>query len=244
MKLLIVDDEEATCLGMKARITDMQFSALETIDIAFSAEQALEYARERRVDILLTDVRMVDMNGLELINAVRKLYPHACCIIMTAYKQFEYAHEAIKLGIHDFLLKPFSMEELHSAIEHAITQVLEQTGANLGEIDILIDPIAWSMAYVKEHLPGEINMAVVANELNLSYSYFSKAFKKQTGLSFSDYISNEKMKLAAQYLGEGRKTGDIAAQLGYINTQNFSRAFERYWACTPGDYRIRIRKNQ
>ena len=239
MRLLIVDDEELTCRGMQARILDMDFSELHAVDIAFSAEEALRLAEKCRVDILLTDVRMVNMNGLELIRALQKTNPQVCSVIMTAYANFEYAHQAIKLGVMDFLLKPFSREEMRQTLQKAIRQAAGEDSRTEAGDDA--DPIAWAKRYVREHVMQEINMALVANSLNLSYSYFSKLFKQQTGESFSTYIANEKMKMAGELLLMGKKTYEVASMLGYHTPQNFNRAFGRYWHCTPGEYRRKKR---
>lgn len=239
MRLLIVDDEELTCRGMQARIQDMGFEEIRAVDIAFSAEEALRLAQGRRIDILLTDVRMVQMNGLELIRELKRLNPRLCSVIMTAYANFEYAHQAIKLGVTDFLLKPFGREEMRQTLEKALRQA-NQDGMPPPEPDQdQNDPIAWARQYVREHLTQEINMALVANSLNLSYSYFSKLFKQQTGQSFSAYIADEKMKMAGELLRAGKKTHEVASMLGYGSPQNFNRAFGRYWHCTPGEFRRR-----
>ena len=235
MRLLIVDDEESTCAGMKARIEDMRFAELNRIDIAFSAEDAAAQALTGPVDLLLTDIRMVDMDGFELIDEIQRIHPNVCCIIMTAYANFEYAHRAIKLGTKDFLLKPFSHEELFSAIDGCIRQARENR-ENEEEL-VEGDAVGWAREYIQKHMRENINMAVVANELNLSYSYFSKLFKQETGQSFSNYIIEEKMKEAGRQVLAGRRTGQIARDLGYQSPQNFNRTFVRYYQCTPGEYR-------
>lgn len=124
MRLLIVDDEEATCQGMRVRVQSMNLPALTDIDLAFSAEEALALAQKKEVLLLLTDIRMVDMDGLQLIEELKKQNPCLCSVIMTAHPQFEYAHQAIRLGVTDFLLKPFTREELQKALMQAIDQVL------------------------------------------------------------------------------------------------------------------------
>ena len=248
MRLLIVDDDELTCRGMQARIQMMRFPQLQAVDIAFSAEEALSFAQAYRVDILLTDVKMVDMNGVELSREVKKANPLLCSIIMTAYANFEYAHQAIKLGVLDFLLKPFSKEEMQQTLKKVIEQAASMRGTEEGaqdaEISPASDPIAWAQSYVRKHLDQDINMSLVANKLNLSYSYFSKLFKQQTGQSFSAYITDEKMKMAGNMLKAGKKTHEVAVSLSYHTPQNFNRAFMRYWNCTPGEYRKRAVRAQ
>lgn len=246
MRLLIVDDDELTCRGMQARIRDMRFEALQEVEIAFSAEEALSYAQAFKVDVLMTDVRMVDMNGLELIAEIQRTNPKILSVIMTAYANFEYAHQAIKLGVVDFLLKPFSKEEMQQTLQKVIEQAAARRDSppTQPEDDLASEPIAWAKNYVRQHLDQEINMSLVANKLNLSYSYFSKLFKQQTGQSFSAYITDEKMKAAGNLLRSGRKTNEVALGLGYHTPQNFNRAFLRYWNCTPGEYRRRSGKRQ
>lgn len=236
MRLLIVDDDEMTCLCVRKWIQEMDLRQIHHVDVAYSAEEALQYAHTWNVDILLTDIQMVNMNGLELIEAVRKLNPRVCSLILTAYASFSYAHQAIGLGVQSFLLKPFSRDELY--------QVLLKVVRNLAPAEepsepseAAGDPILWAKNYVQHNLDKEINMALVANELNLSYTYFSKIFKQQTGLTFSAYITEVKMKEAGRLLLSGLRTNEVAEKLGYLSPQNFNRAFCRYWKCTPAEYR-------
>ena len=88
MRLLIVDDDKFTCRGIQLRIQNMNLKPIQEIHMAFSGEEALAFARENPVDILLTDIKMVNMNGLELIRRVKELHPHVCSLILTAYASF------------------------------------------------------------------------------------------------------------------------------------------------------------
>ena len=240
MRLLIVDDEEATCQGMRVRVQSMNLPALTDIDLAFSAEEALALAQKKEVLLLLTDIRMVDMDGLQLIEELKKQNPCLCSVIMTAHPQFEYAHQAIRLGVTDFLLKTFTREELQKALMQAIDQVLrlqENMRNEQQHVSENTPPVEWAKRYVQEHIQQDIDMSYIANCLNLSYSYFSKLFRQETGTNFSSYVVEEKMKAAGKMLREGRRTSEVAELLGYEATQNFSRAFTKYWRCTPGEYR-------
>lgn len=233
MRLLVVDDDELTVMCIRKWIEEMQFRQIHHIDVALCAEDALEHARTYNVDILLTDIQMVNMNGLELIAEVKRINPRVQILILTAYASFAYAHRAIALGVQSFLLKPFDKAELHQELAQAVRRYESVDAANPEEND----PIRWAKNYVQQHLDQEINMALVANELNLSYTYFSKIFKQHTGMTFSMYITEVKMKEAGRMLREGCKTNEVAEKLGYQSPQNFNRAFVRYWQCTPNEYR-------
>ncbi len=232
MCILIVDDDEINCLGIKKWIENMNITAVKQIEVAYSAESALAYAKLHRINVLITDIQMGSMNGLDLIERVKEYSPNVVSLVITAYARFPYAHRAIKLGVKNFLLKPFGKEELKSALEEAISEVKPkdiQTSAD--------NPIKWAKLYVREHIDSDVNMAVIANELNLSYTYFSKLFRQETGKSFSSYVIEMKMVTAKEMLQEEKSIAEISDYLGYGTQQNFSRAFSNYWGCSPNSYR-------
>lgn len=235
MRLLIVDDDKMTCRGIQLRIENMGLWQIQEIHMAFSGEEALAFAQTHPIDILLTDIQMVNMNGLELIARVKALHPHAVSLILTAHASFPYAQQAIGLGVIGFLLKPCGKEEMRAMLQKAIGQLVD-AGAQTEPVSAKT-PIAWAQEYVQAHLKEKIDMVLVANQLDLSYSYFSKLFKQETGQSFSNYIIEEKMKEAGRQVLAGRRTGQIARDLGYQSPQNFNRTFVRYYQCTPGEYR-------
>lgn len=235
MCILIVDDDEINCLGIKKWLEDMNFSAVKQIETAYCAEAALAYARLHRINILITDIQMGNMNGLDLIERVKEYSPNVVSLIITAYARFPYAHRAIQLGAKNFLLKPFGKEELKSALKDAIMEVSPK------DIEANEDnPIQWAKLYVQEHIDSEINMAVIANELNLSYTYFSKLFRQETGKSFSAYVVEMKMLTAREMLQAEKSIAEISDYLGYGTQQNFSRAFSNYWGCSPNSFRKKV----
>lgn len=232
MRVLIVDDDKINCLGIKKWIEDMEFSAITQVEVAYCAEDALEYAKFHRVNILITDIQMGNMNGLDLIEHIKEYSPKAVSLVITAYARFPYAHRAIQLGVKSFLLKPFGKGELRSALEEAIAEVKPMDIDSNAE-----NPIQWAKFYVEEHINSDLNMAVIANELNLSYTYFSKLFRQETGKSFSAYVTEKKMEKAGEMLLLGKSIAEISEYLGYGTQQNFSRAFNNYWGYSPNNYR-------
>ena len=122
MRLLIVDDDRMTCQGIRLRIQNMDLWQIQETAMAFSGEEALAYAKENPVDILLTDIQMVNMNGLELIERVKALHPQVCSVILTAHASFPYAKKAIELGVVGFLLKPCGKDEMREILQTAVQQ--------------------------------------------------------------------------------------------------------------------------
>jgi two-component system response regulator YesN len=96
--------------------------------------------------------------------------------------------------------------------------------------------------YVDEHLDSEINLAVIANKVSLSYSYLSRLFKEKTGLAFTDYVLMTKMNSAKKLLRDPTlQIQNIASKIGYENPKNFTRAFKSYFGVSPTYYQKELR---
>jgi two-component system response regulator HydG len=130
MSLLIVDDEETTrelCATVAAQ------SGLRSIAVP-SAEQALEILEQSAVDILLVDLKLPGMSGLELLKRVSELYPQLSVIVLTQYGTIDSAIEATRIGARDYVTKPFRIEELRTRLDRAIQAVdLQQENRVLRE---------------------------------------------------------------------------------------------------------------
>lgn len=121
MNILIVDDEEMACQGMVRRIQRMAFEEIGEIYCASSAAEALEIVkRTPEMWIVITDIYMPQMTGLEMIRAMHDCRVCAHYIIFSAYDNFSYAQEAIKLGAVDYLLKPCSYGELRDTLANIL----------------------------------------------------------------------------------------------------------------------------
>ncbi len=237
MNLLIVDDDELTCQWLRKNILEMNFPALKQVEYALSAEDALRLISSKYYHILLTDIKMVEMNGLELISHAKQLYPAISTLILTAYASFDYAQKAVELGVKGFLLKPLDASELQKQLSGIIQDAFLQEQE--AEPPLSENFLRWTINYVQEHLDQEINMAFIANHLDFSYSHFSREFKQKMGRSFAEYVLDVKMQRATEILKQGYRTGACAEQLGYGTPQNFNRAFKRFYKCTPSEYRKR-----
>ena len=115
IKVLIVDDEYL--LRQLIRNTlDWGSLGFEIIAEAEDGEQALEVIEDTRPQLAIVDINIPLLNGLELSKSIRKNYPQIRIIILTGYGEFEYAKEAISLGVSNYILKPINKEELEKAI--------------------------------------------------------------------------------------------------------------------------------
>ncbi|MCZ8520389.1 MULTISPECIES: response regulator [Paenibacillus] len=113
--LLIVDDETVFRRGLEHMLSDLSpdWSVVHT---AKDGVEALEWLETCRPDVIITDIRMPRMDGIQLQSIVREKYPQIRCIVMSGYNDFAYARESLKMGARDYLMKPPEREELYAAL--------------------------------------------------------------------------------------------------------------------------------
>lgn len=121
-KVLIVDDEPLILEGLK-HIIDWEGHGLEIVGEACYGTEAIEILNKTKVHILITDIKMPFMNGLELIRHIREKELNIKCIILSGYDDFEYVKEAAKLGIENYILKPVSEDELLSTLVTTLAKI-------------------------------------------------------------------------------------------------------------------------
>lgn len=120
--ILLVDDEENVLEILKKTISWQEFG-VETVLTAHDGQQALETLAIQPIDLLITDIKMPVLDGIRLIEQVKLLYPHIRCILLSAYGEFEYAKQAIHLGVENYLLKPVAKEELEQTIQKSLANL-------------------------------------------------------------------------------------------------------------------------
>ena len=128
-KVMVVEDEEFILQGILC-INDWASMDMEVVHTAHNGKEALEKFREEPVDILLTDVEMPLMNGLELIGEIRKLSRRVRCLILSGYDEFEYARAALKMDVEEYILKPINEEQLDRALKQAAKHLDEMDKRN------------------------------------------------------------------------------------------------------------------
>ncbi len=112
--LLIVDDERKMAVVLQASFEEEGYS----VEIAGSGEDALAKFRANPVPLVITDLKMPDMSGIEVLEAIKKLSPETEVLLMTAYASAQTAVEAMKKGAFDYVIKPFSLDEIHKKAEY------------------------------------------------------------------------------------------------------------------------------
>lgn len=154
VKIFLVEDEAIIRNGIKNTI-DWEKEGLEFVGEAGDGEMAYPIILKSRPDILITDIQMPFMNGLELSRMIKKELPATKILILSGYGEFEYAKQAISIGVTDYLLKPVSSDKLLDAL-HDICRIIK---TEKKRNDLLTDyeqSIAERKLLEKEKLYGEL----------------------------------------------------------------------------------------
>jgi two-component system, NtrC family, response regulator AlgB len=139
-RVLVVDDEKSICNTIEAALK----SAGHHVEVADSGEMAITFMRRVVPDILITDLRMDGMSGLDLLSKAREYFPSATVVIMTAYGTIDTAVSAMKNGAYDYLVKPFTPEQLEHLIERIeeFRRLREENSRLRDQVDALSEPSA------------------------------------------------------------------------------------------------------
>lgn len=138
-RVMLVEDEEFILQGIRC-IIDWDEISMSVVSMAHNGKEGLEKFREEPVDIVVTDVEMPLMNGLEMLKEIRKISPETRCIILSGYDEFEYARTALKLDVEDYILKPINEEQLRQALINAARHLDEIDRNKAGSME---DKIGW-----------------------------------------------------------------------------------------------------
>lgn len=241
IKLLICDDEKPT-LELIESIIDWKALGITHILKALNGISALEIIKTSHPDILITDIIMPGMDGLELINCIRKENTFMQIIILSAFSEFEYAQKAIGYGVKGYLLKPLDEEKLEKMIKESITEITLHTSMipiddNISTID-KSRYIRKAKEYIYSNYNENINLDAICSFSGISKNYFCNLFKVETGLSIWDYLTKYRMEKAKEFIANSdMKNYEIAYKVGYENPSYFSKIFRKYTGISPSDFR-------
>ncbi|UFT98688.1 response regulator [Radiobacillus kanasensis] len=235
-KVLVAEDEKIIRQGLQALITNL------TNDFAISGEaedgeRALELLRHNPPDVLLTDIRMPKMDGLSLIEKAKEINPSLSIIIISGYDDFEYAKIGLKHGVHDYLLKPINRREFVKAMESVHQKLKGRDGLTSGtsEQSPSMNKIS---RYMWQNMDRDLSLSTISNLVHLHPGYFSQWFKKETGINFSEYLTDLRIKKAKQLLLETElKVYEVAELVGYQSEKHFLKTFKKRTEKTPSEYR-------
>ncbi len=242
-RVVVAEDEELLLHSLVKKIeqTNLGFTVIGT---AQTGEQAYQLIKENTPDLLITDIRMPVMNGMELIAKLHQRFPGLRVIIISGFSDFSYAQEAIRHQVFEYLLKPIDNEELYQTLFHVKTGlVLEQQSYETlfqGNFECSTPEqlAAVLHEYIVNHFTDNINLNLIANSLNYSPGYLTKVFLQEYNCSPSKFIISLRIQ-KAQFLLHTTDLSirQIGEAVGYPEQGYFSRIFKKQTGSSPYEYR-------
>jgi YesN/AraC family two-component response regulator len=234
-KLIIIDDEKEIREGLK-NFFPWATLDFEVIDSFSNGRNALDFIAENPVDIVLTDIRMPFMTGIQLAEILSIDYPNIKIIFLSGHRDFDYAQQAIRYGVIHYITKPTKYNELFEIFEN-LRNELTSTSETLFDNNYYMRIIKKVSIYMDKNI-ATANLNDAAQLINLTPSYLSKIFREYSPKSFSETLLEKKIEYAKVLLSTtDQLTYEISENLGYNNPKNFSRAFKRFTNLSPREYK-------
>lgn len=260
IRLLIADDEKLEREAL-AELVQRRFEREVVLEVAENGRKAADTAVLWGADLILMDIEMPGMSGLDAARAVLAQRPSCRVIFVTAYSLFQYAYEAVHLGACDYLLKPVDPDELEASVRRAMRQI--ETERKLEELTAARpqpeqteteeeaedapeegenSQTALVMAHVRRYLEDnymfDLSLDSVGEILHISPAYLSAQFKKYQKMNFLDCLTELRINAAKELLADPfRSSAEVASMVGYEDASYFARAFKKRTGMTPTQYR-------
>lgn len=246
-RLVIIEDDYQirTGLGNFFPWTEIGFQVVGCFE---NGKQALDYIYSNNVDIILSDIIMPVMTGLELAEELHKKNSKIFIVFLSAYKDFDYAQQALNFGAKNYIVKSTKYDDLISVfrkikneLDEKNTQkteeILPEQSSNVNSDHSDNKKIKKIKDYIEKNYRN-VTLQNTADEMSMNHVYLSRFFKEKTGGHFIDYVTEVRMKKAAELIKQNNfKLYQISEMVGYSNAKNFSRAFKNYFKVSPQEYR-------
>lgn len=236
-KVVLIDDNKALADSL-ASFDLWEKAGCRVVSVCYDSASGHEAILREKPQLIVSDIRMPGMDGLEVIRMVKAEVPHSKVIFISAYDNFAYAQRALRLGAQDYLLKPFSQEAITRSVSEAVQAL--SADASVAEPDSsddvpLMKPI---LQYLSDHIDRQVTAEEVAGIFYMSTSRLNSLIRKYNGKCFRDIKCEIRMNRAKEMLNDVRYSiNDIARRVGFQSYAAFYRAFIREFDISPTDYR-------
>ena len=237
-RVILIDDEQIIVEGLRRVIKWNEYNC-EVVGVANDAESGAELIQKLHPHIVFTDIRMPGRDGLTMIAGLRSEFPNMQVSVLTGYRDFSYAQEAIRLGVARFLLKPSKMDDIKEALT-VMTQRLDQLppeeedhASNAGSFIV-----NQAVSYMEESYQQKLTLQDVADKCYVSQWHLSKLLNRYAEKSFYDILNGIRIQKAKELLRNPQlKIGDISEMVGYADTAHFARTFKKLEGMSANEYR-------
>ncbi len=268
-KFLIVDDEEIVRRGFRNKI-EWAKAGFEYLPPCKNGREAISRIAQDHPDVVMTDICMPLVDGLEVAAYIADKFPEIVVIILSGYDEFEYARTALRNNVVEYLLKPITSGELTELVTKLKMRLDEtarrrevlkntptkdtsvETEANKGfpntkgSRSLAMVKMAEVQEYIEQNFAQKkLSIDEITRDLFISPSYLTRLLKHQSGKTFVDTLTEFRIDKAKEYLSNpGLKTYAIAEMVGYSDPHYFSTIFKKVTGMTPSEYRIKVLQSE
>ncbi len=256
-QIVIADDEQMIRNGLLHM--DWASHGIEVVGVARNGIEAQELIDSMYFDVLLTDIRMPGISGLDLARTLLQTNPQAKTILLSGYGEFQYAQAAISFGVFGYLLKPCEPAEIFQIVEDACRKVeeerrqrssYEELRQKVSDYEEVIgvrqavedaqEPteIGDILRFIYQNYEKNLNLSSLSQEFHFSSIYLSSYIKRYTGHTFLEILTSVRMYHAARLLKETKlKNREIGMRVGIQDERYFGQVFKKAFGITPYEYR-------
>ena len=239
--VLILDDNIPTATMIKQAITweEINCQVVGVIHNGIDGKAAIE---QMKPDLIISDIEMPGLTGLEMIEATSGFVPKCRVIFISAFEKFTYAHHAIKLGAVDFLIKPFTRNELIQSVSKAIKGLNCVQDTQTTKKETSYSPFMQQvLTYLSTVAYSPITLEMVAEHFQMSPSTLGRLIKKETNLRYVELLTSMRINRAKQLLSiPNLSVSDVARRVGYGDYLTFYKVFTHSENQSPSDYRKKL----
>lgn len=238
IKLLIADDEDTIRNGI-AKYIQLHTDRFDKIYLASNGQEAVDIIFRDKPDIMFLDVQMPLLDGIEVMQEAKRADILPYTMILSAYDEFKYCQQALRLGAKEYLLKPVRSSDILHMVNRAADELFG--AAEEIRIDLTEEKnrsVELAKEYIEEHYYENLMQVDVAQRVGISAGYLSTLFQKQLSIGFVDYLNEIRIEHACTYLQQSYlKTYEIAYKVGFKDEKYFSKVFKKIKGQSPSEYR-------
>lgn len=244
-RVVLIDDENIIVEGLRRVVKWVDYQC-EVVGTANDAIAGAELIRKLQPQILFTDIKMPNQDGLTMLAGIRSEFPDMRVTVLTGYRDFSYAQEAIRLGVTRFLLKPSKMDEIKEALEVMTQQLRERSSVPEPEEDDLAAGqnsagsfiVRQAISYMEKNYRKKLTLQDVADQCYVSQWHLSKLLNKHSEQNFYEILNGIRIRAAKELLADpALKIGDIGEMVGYADPGHFARTFKKLEGISANEYR-------
>ena len=239
ISVVVIDDNKPLADRIACTIAWKELGC-EVVAVEYSGIQGKKAILQYLPELIISDIRMPGLSGLEMVELVREHVPASKVIFISAYEEFELAYRAIKLNAFDYLTKPFTQAELVKTVQRAVNEIKEARETLRTpeeEKNEKKSVAARALEYMEKHMSERLTVADLAAIFDLSPNHLSRLIQQETGSRFVDIAARQRIEKAKALLrSSDLRVAEIGEMVGYQTYLSFYKAFIRSEGMAPTEY--------